>query len=121
MRWTLLCSKKVWEKSLSSLPSAQGSDTDQDLDGPSGDFGGNLQCLEERGFLRSQTSVDRVHKYINGCYSTSLGRGSYLKGKILYVIISSPLLNAQTTKVTICIRRKAALGNGTVPQKKIRS
>lgn len=50
----------------------------QDLNGSSGDFGGDAQSLEERGLLRTKSSILGRHNHITWGDSSSTGSCRYL-------------------------------------------
>lgn len=55
--------------------------THQDFNGSSGDLGGDTQSLEERGLLRTQTSVLGWHSYVTGGNGTSTSSSWHLNKK----------------------------------------
>lgn len=55
--------------------------THQDFNGSSGDLGGDTQSLEERGLLRTQTSVLGWHSYVTGGNGTSTSSSWHLNNK----------------------------------------
>lgn len=82
---------EVWE---TSLYKTQGKcQTHQDFNGSPRDLGGDTQSLEERGLLRTQTSVLGRHSHITRGDGSSTGSCRYLRYRVCnnlvqYFIIS---------------------------------